>query len=103
LLQSLQVKERILSPTYGLVHSYELNNNQTLSYMHHFDLYRLADPEELEYLGIRDYFQPNAGVLIEWPEKGKGFLPAPTLELWLSHSNHSLPQQRDVLVRFHKD
>ena len=49
----------------------------------HFDLYRLSDPEELEYLGFRDYLDGSALCLIEWPEKGRDFLPEPDLAITL--------------------
>ena len=77
--------ERVKSPTYSLVESYQ---NEVIN-IHHMDCYRLNDPEELEYIGIRDYFLSGHIQLIEWPELGKGVIAKADISITLSgDGNH---------------
>jgi tRNA threonylcarbamoyladenosine biosynthesis protein TsaE len=82
LLQALGVGERVKSPTYSLIESYRVGDLD----IHHLDLYRLADPGELEWLGVADLWGAASLVLIEWPERGAGAMPPADLVLRLAHS-----------------
>ena len=73
LIHALGYSGRVKSPTYGLLEHYQLPGRQVL----HMDLYRIGDPGELEFLGIPDLLDENTILLIEWPERGEGWIPNP--------------------------
>ncbi|CAC9568204.1 tRNA threonylcarbamoyladenosine biosynthesis protein TsaE [uncultured Gammaproteobacteria bacterium] len=77
--------QRVKSPTYSLVESYQ---NQAVN-IHHFDCYRLSDPEELEYIGIREYSEGNHIQLIEWAELGKGMIAPADLIIHINGEDNS--------------
>lgn len=79
-LRALGHSGAVKSPTYTLVESYHPGDRP----LHHFDLYRLADAEELEYLGLDGYFDGRALCLVEWPERGEGILARPDLNIQLT-------------------
>lgn len=71
LLKAWNYAGLVTSPTYTLVEPYSFPTFTVF----HFDFYRLQDPKELEYIGIKDYFSSTHICLIEWPERAKGYVP----------------------------
>ncbi len=84
-LRGVGYQGRVKSPTYTLLEPYELDRLSC----YHFDLYRLADAEVLAYIGILDLLTDDAVMLIEWPEKGRGGLPAADLLVEIKHDGLS--------------
>ena len=80
-LRALGYVGHVKSPTYTLLETYVLPKLT----VHHFDLYRIDDPEELEWLDMRACYTKEALVIVEWPEKGQGFLPQPDVTLQFAY------------------
>jgi len=82
LIHALGYKGRVKSPTYGLLEQYELASLQVL----HLDLYRIGDPDELEFLGLSDLLDEQTILLIEWPERGGHWLSEPDFKFEFSYA-----------------
>jgi tRNA threonylcarbamoyladenosine biosynthesis protein TsaE len=91
LLGALGVRSRIKSPTYSLIETYFIDRLA----VHHLDLYRIADPGELEWLGLADLVAEPYLLLVEWPERAGAALPPPDLTVQLVHAD----AVRDVVLR----
>lgn len=83
-IQALGHEGPVVSPTYTLMEPYEVAGRRLC----HLDLYRLADPEELDFLGIRDMTaETDDCLLVEWPERGLGYLPTMDIRIELAHDD----------------
>jgi tRNA threonylcarbamoyladenosine biosynthesis protein TsaE len=82
LLRRLGVDGAIRSPTYTLIEPYEISGRA----VYHLDLYRVAAPGELDFMGVRDLLDDGTLVLVEWPERAGRAMPGADLELALSHA-----------------
>jgi tRNA threonylcarbamoyladenosine biosynthesis protein TsaE len=98
-LQGAGFNKSVRSPTYTIVEPYE----ELEIPIYHFDLYRLANPEELEYIGIRDFIARQGICFFEWPEKGLGILPPADLtinffvqddkrEVYIEYNSKKIPE-----------
>jgi len=85
LLRALGYRDVVKSPTYTLVESYRLE--PLAGCLHHFDLYRMVDPEELEYIGGRDYFDDDSVCVVEWPERGEGVMPPADISITIRYAD----------------
>jgi len=77
LLRAWGYEGTVKSPTFTLVETYEFLEFS----VHHFDLYRIRDPEELVLIGVRDYCNSASICIFEWPECAQGQLGAPDITI----------------------
>lgn len=97
-LQALGHEGLVKSPTYTLVEPYVLTVNGDTKSVYHCDLYRLNDPDELDFIGFFDYLnEPNALMLIEWAIRADGLLPTPFAVIDFIKSG----EQRTVHIKSH--
>lgn len=94
ILQGLNHTGSVKSPTYTIVEPYKLADFT----LYHFDLYRLNDPAELEALGFRDYLSGDSLCILEWPERGEGWLPPADVSISVDH-RVSDPSTRRLTVQ----
>lgn len=96
LLRGLGYQGPVKSPTFTLVEPY-LSGGISLC---HFDLYRLEDPAELEFIGMRDYLGSDTVCVVEWPERAGTLLPTPDLDVMIRSTN---TKGRDVQLHAHSE
>jgi len=89
-LRGLGYHGTVRSPTYTLLEPYPIGERCCA----HLDLYRLGDPEELEFLGLRDLLAEGCLLLVEWPQRGRGVLPEEDLRITLRY----LQQGREITL-----
>lgn len=78
LLRALGHTGAVKSPTYTLVEPYNIKGKL----VYHADLYRLNDPEELDFIGFFEYFdEPNSLIIIEWASRAETVLPKPDITI----------------------
>ena len=73
IVKQLGAMDEANSPTFGIVNEYHNDDEMLLAF--HFDFYRLNDENEAYDLGIEDYFNTDAWLFMEWPEKIAAILP----------------------------
>ena len=94
ILAGLGYKGSVTSPTYNLVQEYQIGQGT----VYHMDLYRLEEPDELEYLAIDDLWTEESIFIIEWPSKGVGFLPKADISISIATYTKDDQEYREIIV-----
>ena len=95
LIQGFGHSGAVKSPTYTLLEPYELAQGA----VYHFDLYRISDPQELEFVGIDEIIDGSGIKVFEWPQKAAQWLPEPDVTVELE-VNEQDPNSRNLTILF---
>lgn len=96
LLQAVGHTGAVKSPTYTLLEPYNVQGHE----VYHFDLYRVNDPQELEFVGFDEIVDGPGLKLFEWAEKAHGWLPEPDVCVRIKVNTHTQPVSREAEIVF---
>ncbi len=100
LLRALGHSGSVKSPTFTLMEPYNLSKFE----LHHFDFYRLSEPDAWREAGFEESFSGSAVAVVEWPENAGGSLPPPDLHLRIDiASDDSEDERRHMVVQAHSE
>ncbi|HVZ11059.1 MAG TPA: tRNA (adenosine(37)-N6)-threonylcarbamoyltransferase complex ATPase subunit type 1 TsaE [Candidatus Paceibacterota bacterium] len=92
---ALGISEKLKSPTFTILKKYKIAAGP-FTHLYHIDCYRLRDSGDLKALGIEEILrQPDAVILIEWPERVADILPAKRITI---HIDHVAEQKRRIII-----
>ena len=94
IIASLGYRGAVTSPTYNLIQEYSTDKCM----IYHMDLYRLEEPEELEYLALGDLWDKRSLFLIEWPENGRPYVLEQTHSIEILRKNMGSTEERDIYL-----
>lgn len=93
--KALGVKEKVLSPTFVLIHRHKIKKSEFKN-LYHVDAYRLNSEKDLLKLGIKEIFaNPENIVLIEWADRAKKVIPKNAI--WI-HFDHLEKDRRSITI-----
>lgn len=95
IIQALGYSGAVTSPTYNLIQEYPVD----AGIIYHMDLYRLNDPAELEYLAITDLWCERSLFLVEWPERGAGYLLPADRAISIRKNVAKGPDYREIVLK----
>ena len=98
LAAGLGIDGYISSPTFTIVNEYEGRLP-----LYHFDVYRIADPDEMYETGFDDYISGNGLCLIEWAELIQDIIPLPYTKVTIVRDSHNPATGRNIIIETIKE
>lgn len=102
LMRALGVKDEALpSPTYAIIQEYDGQlSNGDICKVAHMDWYRLEHSEEVEMLGVREFFEAPWVSIVEWPERAMNTFPETLMHITLSYVEHDMEKRKIEIIHY---